>query len=307
MMSDQKKVADIVFVILHYLAIESTIKAVVAIKENIDTENYKIVIVDNASPDKSGVLLQQEYKDDSKVKILLNDENLGFARGNNVGFKYAKEQYSPDYIVMLNNDVYILEKNLMGKLQKEYESSHFAVLGPLIMTRDGKCDINPYDGVKSKAQVLNIIKVCKRTLLFNKVYLLPIYTKLSKLKSQILHTEKQKYKDYIQKKYNVHLHGCCMFFSREYIDAYDGLDDRTFLYMEEDILYKHVIENGMITVYVPDIVIYHEEDASTNSIVNNKRQKTNFVYSNLLESCEILLDIYNYYEDKKTFPNKYVK
>ena len=48
----------IVFVILHYLAIDETYKSVDSIEKKIDTDMYKIVIVDNASPDKSGALLK---------------------------------------------------------------------------------------------------------------------------------------------------------------------------------------------------------------------------------------------------------
>ena len=44
---------DIVFVILHYTAINMTISSVASIRRYIDTGNYKIIIVDNCSPDDS--------------------------------------------------------------------------------------------------------------------------------------------------------------------------------------------------------------------------------------------------------------
>ena len=62
----------IVFVILHYLAIDETYKSVDSIEKKIDTDMYKIVIVDNASPDKSGALLKEHYKYDDHVEVLLN-------------------------------------------------------------------------------------------------------------------------------------------------------------------------------------------------------------------------------------------
>ena len=95
----------IVFVILHYLAIDETYKSVDSIEKKIDTDMYKIVIVDNASPDKSGALLKEHYKNDDHVEVLLNQENLGFARGNNVGFRYAEKTWNPSYIVLMNNEV----------------------------------------------------------------------------------------------------------------------------------------------------------------------------------------------------------
>ena len=214
---------DIVFVILHYLAIDETKRCVEYINKNIDTDMYQIVIVDNNSANGSGKMLQEYYEQQTKVTVLLNEENLGFARGNNVGFLYAKKQWNPRYIVLLNNDVYLLEMELVRKLDVEYEKSGFAVSGPLIMTADGKCDINPI--------------------------------------------------------------------------RFDGLDDRTFLFREEAILYKHMLENNMVTVYQPDIIVFHEEDAATDQFRKTERQKALFELDNHIKSLNILLDVYNQYEN----------
>lgn len=300
----EKMSTDIVFVILHYMVKECTIKCVSEIREKIDTKNYKIIIVDNASNNESGKDLQKLYENDQDVYVILNKENLGFARGNNVGFRFAKENLNPQYIVLLNNDVYILEEQLKCKLDKEYKESQFAVLGPLIMTKDGKCDVNPVkNGIKSKEDVINRINGTKRVLFFNKYFLFPAYASASKLMHDIINifrkSEKKPYKDYLKCQYNVQLHGCFMVFSQVYIDRFDGLDDGTFLYMEEDILYKHIIENNLVTVYSPNIIVYHEEDVSTNSIVVNQRKKIDFVYSNTLKSCQHLLKVYEFYENSK--------
>ena len=289
--------ADIAFVVLHYMAKEETIKCVSKIREKIDTSNYKIVIVDNASSNGSGQELSELYKNVNDVCVIINQENLGFARGNNVGFRYAKENFNPQYIILMNNDVYIMETHLKEKLDREYAESQFAVLGPLIMTKDGRCDINPMqDGIKSKTEAIGRISAIKRVLFTNKYHIFPLYRAVSEMVHGLGKGENKTYKDYFNRQYNVQLHGCFMVFSKKYIDTFDGLDDRTFLYMEEDILYKHMIENNLTVVYCPDIIVYHEEDAATNSITKNEREKIDFVYKNLLESCKILLDIYDYYE-----------
>ena len=44
---------DIVFVVLHYLTIDDTIECVNSIKEKCKKGNFRIVIVDNASPNNS--------------------------------------------------------------------------------------------------------------------------------------------------------------------------------------------------------------------------------------------------------------
>lgn len=38
---------------------------------------------------------------------MINHENAGFARGNNVAYQFAKEKYKPDFMVIMNNDIEI--------------------------------------------------------------------------------------------------------------------------------------------------------------------------------------------------------
>ena len=178
----------IVFVILHYLAIDETYKSVDSIEKKIDTDMYKIVIVDNASPDKSGALLKEHYKNDDHVEVLLNQENLGFARGNNVGFRYAEKTWNPSYIVLMNNDVYLLDDDFLEKVEKEYKRSQFAVLGPMILSADGRCDINPIrTNAMSKQEVEHDIQEYKIKSVVYKYHLEKIkniYRKIKPLKKK---------------------------------------------------------------------------------------------------------------------------
>ena len=87
-----------------------------------------------------------------------------------------------------------------------------------------------------------------------------------------------------------------MAFSQEYIDKFDGLDDRTFLYREEAILYKHMLENHMKTVYLPDIMVFHKEDASTDQLVTTEREKALFEIKNHLDSLNVMLEVYEFYD-----------
>ena len=57
----------ICYVILHYQAIEETKKCIKAIEKN-TTSDYKVIIVDNASPNKSGMILKKNML---KIIILI--------------------------------------------------------------------------------------------------------------------------------------------------------------------------------------------------------------------------------------------
>ena len=77
------------FVILHYRAAEMTRTCVERIRA-LNGSNY-IVIVDNASPNGTGELLAEEYAGEDNITVLLNQENAGFARGNNLGIRWVCE------------------------------------------------------------------------------------------------------------------------------------------------------------------------------------------------------------------------
>ena len=68
------------FVILHYLTIDDTIACIDSIINNIEYDKYTIVVVDNGSENNTGKLLKNKYSGSKKIRILLNVENLGFAK-----------------------------------------------------------------------------------------------------------------------------------------------------------------------------------------------------------------------------------
>ncbi|MBK8550804.1 MAG: glycosyltransferase family 2 protein [Ignavibacteria bacterium] len=61
--------------------------------------DFQIVFVDNNSGDGSVEFIKENYPSD-KIKIIISDKNLGFAGGNNLGYKNCEGEY----IVLLNND-----------------------------------------------------------------------------------------------------------------------------------------------------------------------------------------------------------
>ena len=109
----------IAFVILHYRAADMTRKCVERIKAL--EGDKKIVIVDNASPNGTGQELLDEYTEDSEIKVILNPENSGFAKGNNMGVRWVQENVPADFVVVLNNDVEILQKDFCPKVEAESE------------------------------------------------------------------------------------------------------------------------------------------------------------------------------------------
>ena len=59
---------------------------------SLDYRNYKVLIVDNASDGGDIDYLKAIKKESSKVKLIINKENLGFAEGNNRGIEKVLEE-----------------------------------------------------------------------------------------------------------------------------------------------------------------------------------------------------------------------
>jgi len=65
-----------------------------------------------------------------QLMIIENKKNYGFAKGNNIGIKYALKNLNPDYILLLNNDT-VVDKDFLRILVQEGENnSETGLLGP---------------------------------------------------------------------------------------------------------------------------------------------------------------------------------
>ena len=148
------------FVILHYNVIDDTIACVQSIQRNIDTNNYLIVVVDNCSPNETGKKLLELYHDEKKIHVILNEMNLGFAKGNNIGIEYAQDYQHCNYICCLNNDTILTEKDFLAKIKKEYLHSNAAVIAPLVYLRNNKIQQYRYQ-LYSRNYYLNKLKKLK--------------------------------------------------------------------------------------------------------------------------------------------------
>lgn len=278
---------EFVFVVLHYITIEDTIKCVNSIEKKCKNVQKKIIIVDNGSNNNSGETLAEKYKANENIHVIINKQNLGFSKGNNIGFKYAKEVYNPKYIILCNNDIVMIQDAICELINKEYNKSNFAVLGPKILIPN-----NGINGLKLKIpsyqQVRRKLIKAEYDLLSQYVYILKfprwLYRKIKKKNKQISNND-------LTEKYfeNIVLHGCFWIFSPEYISLFDGLDDRTFLYHEEELLALRLKRNNLKSIYNPELVVFHNEDSSTNAITKTKRKKAIFVDENQIKSIKILM------------------
>lgn len=248
----------------------------------------KVVVVDNASPNGTGAVLAQLYATTPHVHVLLNKRNLGFARGNNVGFVYAKRQLHADFIVMTNNDTVMLHDSLQQMVVDEYNASGCAVIGPQIITPHPPYDSNP------GPRQLPTLRRCLWHQVYMGAYWLLSFVDLDRWAVRRFDKSQQRRaaaaKPAAARCEGVQLHGSCLVFTPAYIGRFDGLDSRTFMYGEEELLFLRCLSAGLTTVYLPTIHIFHKEDSATATLLFNKpTMRRRFGYGNALRSKWVLI------------------
>ncbi len=122
-----KKTPKVYVIVLNYNGgnlIENCLKKL----ERVDYSNLTILVVDNNSIDNSIKNIEKKFL---QLKIIKNEENVGFSGGNNVGIKYALKN-GADYVLLLNQDTEV-KSNFLTELIKEAEKdSQLGLLSPLI-------------------------------------------------------------------------------------------------------------------------------------------------------------------------------
>ncbi|MBU0756008.1 MAG: glycosyltransferase [Planctomycetes bacterium] len=100
--------------------------------------NWELIVVDNASTDGTTDFLADFSSNNRQVKLILNESNLGFAAGNNVGLKAA----GGEYLVLLNNDTFVTEGWLIDLLRHLRNHQDLGLVGPVTNNIGNEAKIN---------------------------------------------------------------------------------------------------------------------------------------------------------------------
>ena len=91
--------------------------------------SLEVVVIDNASSDGSQEMIRELFPN---VKLICNNDNLGFAMANNIGIKQCKGKY----ICLVNSDVEILANCFKKLFDYSEQNSTIGMLGPKILNPD---------------------------------------------------------------------------------------------------------------------------------------------------------------------------
>ena len=122
---------DISVIIVSYNNQKLLTECLDSVRKNIKKISYEVFVVDNASADDSVKVLQRDYP---WVNLLVNKQNLGFARANNQALAKAKGRH----LVLLNNDTLVLPNCFEPIVDFLDNNLLVGALSPKLLESDGK-------------------------------------------------------------------------------------------------------------------------------------------------------------------------
>lgn len=250
-------------VILNYENFKETEKCINSALE-INYDNFDIVVVDNGSRNESYQFLCNKYRGEKKVHIIRNHKNQGFARGNNVGIYYALRKLNADFVMTANSDILFEDKSILSVLLKEYKKEYGIM----------SCNIRQ-DGINTYTATVEF------------PWLLVEFLKMFSQKHNLLYTEKKM--DSILQKHPEHkkevLHGSLLLFTPSYLTNYMGFYPKTFLYLEENILYIICQKFNLKQYKSVNTYVFHKRGASSAAGSGSWKIRINY----MLDSYKYLI------------------
>ncbi len=203
---------------------------------------HRILIVDNCSADNSYEELVGLKS--NKIDVIKSKDNYGYAAGNNWGAQYALEKWNPQILFFANPDVAFEENAVKAMENALNQKKSYAVSSVLVRDGYNVWDLPDYWGT----------------------------VRMLFLAAFSLH--KAQIKRRIKKSGGIQEVGCVegSFFAikASAFKKVQGFDDRTFLYLEENILAHRLRSFGFKEVINADGIYVHEHSRSISKEYGSK-------------------------------------
>lgn len=203
--------------------------------------DYEIIVVDNNSVDGSVAMLENYYKD--KIKIIVNKDNLGFSKANNMGIKASEGAY----ILLLNPDTLVMEDTLQKMVDFMESNTNTGAVGVKMLDGEGKFLPESKRGFPTPKvalyKMLGLSKIFPKSKKFGQYH-------LGFLNSDEIHEVDV-------------LSGACMMIRRDVLEQVGLLDEDYFMYGEDIDLSYQIKKAGYKNYYFPKTNIVHFKGEST--------------------------------------------
>jgi hypothetical protein len=224
---------DVSIIFVNWNSVEYLRNCIAGIHENTTRTTFEIIVVDNASPKGDINSLKPFFP---SIRIIKSQENLGFARANNLGCHYA----SGEYVLLLNPDTESVGPAIDTLLDRAKVLPDAGIMGCRHVNPDltvQTTTIQKFPTILN--QIFNIEYLRRRWPACRLWELAPLFSDLhTPIRVEVIP-------------------GACMLLKREVFELVGMFSEQYFMYGEDiDLNYK-VAQTGLKNYYIPDAVIIH--------------------------------------------------
>lgn len=240
---------DVSVIVVNYNSSALLINAVNSLFEQTKDLSYEVIVVDNASPDGSGLEISKYFG--QKIQFIQSEVNIGFGRANNLALEIAKGSY----VFLLNPDTLILNNALwyfVDFAKNNIDKYKIGALGSMLLD-EKKNKINSYS-------VFPTIKVVLS-------YSLRTFFSFFKERTSIA-----KYSEIKEPFLVDFISGADLFIPMKVLKKTGYFDPRFFMYCEETDLQKRMEEVDLERIIISGPEIIHFDGGTFDK---SKRKSNN--------------------------------
>jgi GT2 family glycosyltransferase len=224
---------DLSVIIVNWNSTEYVRECIRSVDEQTSKTSLEIIVVDNASADRSVEKLRDEFP---QMKLILSKENLGFAKGNNLGARAA----TGDFVLLLNPDTKLVNPAIDLMMAQFKATPDAGIVGCRHVNPDlsiQTCAVQKFPTILN--QLVNIEAL---RLLWPSCPLWDISPLFGDLKTPV--------------QVEV-IPGACEMLRRETFEKVGGYSEDYFMYGEDIDLNYEVSRLGLKNYFVPEAIIIH--------------------------------------------------
>jgi GT2 family glycosyltransferase len=274
---DKSNKERIIFIAVNYNSAKHTLKYIESVNElTLNDKIIEIIIIDNHSELEDYLIIKNATKKAMNVKLIKNNENVGYFKGLNVGISSVVSKKN-SVLIIGNNDIEFRKDFLISLNKIEYDCKTL-ILAPNVITKNGFHQ-NPH----SIKKVTTFRKIGYK-IYYKNYYIGRLLYWLMQQFKKVKHTKI--YNEYNQEQF-IHMGiGACYVLTEHFFNFFSKIDDRVFLWGEEALLAGQIATVGGRMLYNPNIVVYHDENVSISKLptrqVYNITKQSYKIYSKYL-------------------------
>jgi len=232
----------------HYLE-----RCLLSVIKNTSDLDYEIIVIDNNSTRDDSKEFLASFKTEANVKIVLNNQNLGFAKANNQGIKQAQGEY----VLLLNPDTEIIEKGSLAKaVELMKKNKDWGILGCRLLETNKQTQLSVRNFPKLIPQIMISLKLHH---IFSRAKVLQNYFQLNF--------------DYKKTASVDQVMGAFLMTKREVLSKIGMLDEKFYIWFEEVDFCKRTKNAGWKVIYSPELNIVHYGSQSFAQVLSLAKQK----------------------------------